>query len=185
MAQTEAPGWTGDLLDQGGGPGGAVGPGPYPAPMRRRPARLAQLALVLSCAWMVAGLSRAGAGLSLRTVALGSRSRVTEPLEIVVRTPAEWTALWARHSDPGVPLPPVDFAREMVVAVFLGHRPTSGYQVQITGVDEVGAGPDLEVTYRTLEPAAGSVRRPVITMPFHIVALPRSALPVRFRPSPP
>lgn len=180
MALTEAPGWTGDLLDQGCRPRGVPGPRSCATP-----AQLARVALALSCAWILAGASRAaGAGIPLRTVAAGSRSGLTEALQIVVRTPAEWTALWTRHSAPGVPLPPVDFAQEMIVAVFLGRRPTSGYQVQITGVHEVGAGPDLEVTYRELDASAGTVRRPVITMPFHIVALPRSAMPVRFRQLP-
>jgi hypothetical protein len=128
-------------------------------------------------------MSRAVAGLTLRTVASGARSRVTEPLETVARTPADWLALWARHSAPGVPPPPVDFDREMVLAVFLGRRPTSGFQVVITGADEAGPSRSVEVSYREVEPAPGSVRRPVVTMPFHIVAVPRSALPVRFRRS--
>jgi hypothetical protein len=124
------------------------------------------------------GMSTAKTGVSLRTIAFGSRSRVTAPLEMVSRTAAEWAVPWARHSEAA--LPPVDFAREMVLAVFLGRRPTSGYEVRIAAVDEVGAGPDLEVIYRELDAAAGTVRRPVITMPFHIVALPRLAVPVRF-----
>jgi PrcB C-terminal len=181
MALTEALEWTGDRLpNHGRGPAGAVGPGPYRAPCGFV-SRVARVALVLSCAGMVGGVARAETGLPLRTIALGSRSRVLEPLEIVARAPAEWAALWARHSEPGVPLPPVDFAREMVVAVFLGRRSTSDYQVRITSADEVGTGPDLEVTYREFDAAAGTVRRPVITMPFHIVALPRSAMSVRFR----
>jgi hypothetical protein len=120
----------------------------------------------------------------LTTVAQGSRSGVTEALEVVVRAPAEWASLWARHAGPGVPSPPIDFAREMVVAVFLGRRPASGFRVQITDVHETGAGRDLEVIYQELDAAAGAMRRPVVTTPFHIVSLPRSEMPVRFRQSP-
>lgn len=180
MALTDAPEWKGDRFTNQA----AVQAEPWVRDHTVRPcgfsSRAARAALVLSCAWMVGGAATAESGLALRTVVLGSRSRVVDLLEIVVRTPPEWAALWARHAEPGVPLPSVDFTREMVVAVFLGRRPTSNREIQITSVDEIGAGPDLEVTYREFDTAAGTVRRPVITTPFHIIALPRSPMSVRF-----
>ena len=41
------------------------------------------------------------------------------------RGPSGWGALWQQHA-PERPLPAVDFAKEMVVGVFLGSRPTAG-----------------------------------------------------------
>lgn len=182
MALTEARQRTGEsLADRCRGPGGVVRPEPEAARPGSRPVRWARCALAVSCALAAVGMSGAGADLSLTTLAQGSRSRVTETMEVVVRAPAEWATLWTRHAGPGVAAPPVDFARDMVVAVFLGRRPTSGVGVQITAVHETGAGRDLEVTYQEFDAAAGTMRRPVITTPFHIVSLPRSEMAVRFR----
>jgi hypothetical protein len=116
------------------------------------------------------------------TVDHGVRSGVREPLQALVRTPEEWRALWTRHAGRPAPPPPVDFASEMVVAIFLGTRPTSGHAVEITQVRSTGHG--IEVTYRERTPPPGTLLRPVLTIPFHIIRMPRSDEPVSVRPTP-
>src|SRR5262245_55799000 len=125
------------------------------------------------CAVLSAGASVAApagdTSLPFVTVERGVRSGVREPLPAGARTPDEWSALWARHA--GRPAsPPVDFDTEMVVAVFLGTRPTSGYAVEITQVRASGQG--IDVTYRERTPPPGSLLRPVLTIPFHIIRIP-------------
>ena len=63
---------------------------------------------------------------AVRTVVKGQMSETDAPRQATVRSAAEWSALWKTH-DPSGQLPAVDFSREMVVAVFLGSRPTAGY----------------------------------------------------------
>ena len=69
--------------------------------------------------------------------------------------------------------PAVDFSKEFVVAVFLGSRPTAGFSVEIVGTRDDGAG--LVVQYRETRPPAGAIVAQVLTMPYHIVAVPKRA----------
>ena len=69
----------------------------------------------------------------------GSNSGVRERKFLVIKTEAEWKTLWQTHAQPQAPakeLPRVDFDKEMVVAVFLGEKPTGGYRVEITAIEE-------------------------------------------------
>ena len=61
----------------------------------------------------------------LRTIDKGTESNVDDAKTVVVRDAAAWKKLWQGHA-PDRALPAVDFSREMVVAVFMGSRPTSG-----------------------------------------------------------
>jgi hypothetical protein len=97
--------------------------------------------------------------------------------QLVARTAAEWQSLWQRHA-PGRPAPSVDFTRNMIVAVFLGSRPTGGYQVEITGVRSDGKGVLVEWVER--RPAPGQMAAQVLTSPAHIVTVARQDGEVRF-----
>ena len=126
--------------------------------------------------WTALAHSLGGGPVSFVTVARGSVSRVKQPLETVARTREEWAGLWARHVGPSAAPPPVDFSAEMVVAVFAGERPTTGYGLEVTQVLSTDRG--LQVMYRERTLPAGALVRPVVTAPFHIVRLPRFQGPV-------
>ena len=113
----------------------------------------------------------------LRVLDRGDQSNVDDTRQVVARTAPEWTTLWRQHS-PDRPPPTVDFAREMVVGVFLGSRPSAGFAVDIVSArDEHGA---LIVRYRETTPPPGAIAAQVITSAYCIVALPRSDGDVRF-----
>ena len=114
----------------------------------------------------------------VRTVGKGATSAIEAPGQKVVRSDAEWSALWKVHGGAGQP-PAVDFGREMVVAVFLGTRPTSGYSVEI--VRAVGNAAVLIVDYVETSPARGTVSAQVLTAPYHLAAIPKHDGEVRFR----
>jgi hypothetical protein len=97
--------------------------------------------------------------------------------QVVARTQGEWQALWQRHA-PGRQAPAVDFNKSMVIGVFLGSRPTGGYQVQITGVRVEGD--TLVVQWSEQQPGRDQVAAQVMTSPSHIVTVPRHAGEVRF-----
>src|SRR5262245_13182995 len=65
----------------------------------------------------------------------GSTSGIASPREVVVRSEREWVSLWKQHASAGRPLPPVNFAKEQVVGIFAGQRPTAGYRVEIVKVE--------------------------------------------------
>lgn len=115
--------------------------------------------------------------LEFTTVARGDHSQIEEPRHVVVRTPAEWSALWKEHAGGGKP-PAVDLTRSIVIGVFAGSRQTAGYTVEITRIEKQNTG--LVVTYREQVPAAGAMVAQVLTSPFHIVRTPSHGGPVRF-----
>ena len=64
------------------------------------------------------------------TVQRGDLSGIEERREAVIRTPAEWAALWKQHN-PGQKPPAIDLTRSMVAGAFLGSRPSGGYTVEV------------------------------------------------------
>lgn len=114
--------------------------------------------------------------------AFSTYSGITEDSNFVVRDSAAWRQLWQRINKPFIPspaLPPVDFAREMVVVAALGARPSAGYDVTIASVDRASEG--IEVSVRTRAPAAGCPVEAVVTQPVDLARVPFTAGPVRFR----
>jgi hypothetical protein len=108
------------------------------------------------------------------TLAKGLASGVDQPAQIVVRSQNDWAALWSRHmgTQAAPPPPPsVDFSRDMVVALFLGERPTGGYAIEVTRIERTGAG--LAIRYRTTRPDPAGMQTQALTQPFHLIKLPR------------
>jgi PrcB C-terminal len=111
----------------------------------------------------------------------GFNGGLEAPAEKVIRTQQEWTTLWHQtHANqvPAPAAPKVDFTTEMVVAVFMGQRPTGGYAVTI---EDVAAGKkEVRVTVREQSPPPDAITAQVITEPYHMVVVKKSALPVKF-----
>jgi uncharacterized membrane protein len=114
----------------------------------------------------------------ITTIATGGGSGIVKPGRTIVRNPVEWQALWAAHAGPAAPAPDVDFARDMVVAVFAGERPSPGYEIAIGDVRHEGAA--LVVAVNQHAPRRGTVAAQVMVSPFHIARLPRHEGEVRF-----
>jgi len=121
--------------------------------------------------------------LSFQTIDKGSQSGVREPLQTVVRGPAEWKTLWQKHASIKLnphPAPAVDFSKDIVAGVFLGEKLTGGFDVEIVRIDQTG--PALVIEYREKSPLPGSIVTQALTQPFHIVKVLRaSSLTASFR----
>lgn len=113
----------------------------------------------------------------ITTVAKGEMSGVEIMRQVTVRTPAEWQTLWKEHAR-DEKMPVVDFTSKMVVGMFLGSKPSAGYEVEILNVRPEGA--DLIVEYTQKQPGRGTMAAQILTEPFHLVAVARHAGPVRF-----
>ena len=116
------------------------------------------------------GKSSTEKALAFQTVAKGFRSGIRAPLQTVVRTESEWHALWQKHtslqSNPPA-LPPIDFKSEIVVAIFLGEKPTGGSAVEITGAERSDGA--LTVTYDEKSSRPGGMTIQAFTQPFDII----------------
>lgn len=110
-------------------------------------------------------------------VAKGDSSGQQLAKQVTVRTAAEWKALWKDHA-PTEKMPTVDFAKDMVVGIFLGTKPSAGHEVEIVGVRPEGK--DLVVEYVQKQPAPGTMAAQILTEPFHLVAVPKHGGTVRF-----
>ena len=86
--------------------------------------------------------------------------------------------MWKEHAPPSAPLPRVDFAKHMVVGVFLGSRPTGGYSAEIVSVEATGG--EIVVTYRETQPARDAMLTQALTSPVHLVSIPKQQGAVRF-----
>ena len=109
---------------------------------------------------------------SFRSVGKGYRSGVRAPLQVVARSQNDWTALWRQHVSDDLssrPPPAIDFEKEVVVALFLGEKPTGGYDVQISRAEQTNDG--LIIYYREKDPSPGGMVIQALTQPFHIVRI--------------
>jgi hypothetical protein len=120
---------------------------------------------------------------SFHTVLKGYRSGVRDSLEAIARNQPEWSALWKRHAsiEPNLAPPPaIDFSKEIVVAVFLGEKPTGGHDVEIVGAERSDG--TLLISFVEKSPRPGGVVTQAFTQPFHIVRVAaQSAARVNFR----
>ena len=106
----------------------------------------------------------------VRSLDKGAISQIDSARQAVARSESEWSTLWSQHAGQRA-RPDVDFSKEMVVAIFLGTRPTAGFSVEIVGAREEGA--MLIVSYRETRPQPGIVTAQVLTSPYHLVAVPK------------
>jgi len=104
----------------------------------------------------------------------------------VIRNREEFIDFWKRlhgRVPPGgfvIPLPEIDFSKEMIVVAAMGQRPSSGYSILIDGACEVDG--QIEVFVSSVEEVScGMGVFPSMTAPADAVRLPRSELPVVFR----
>ena len=112
------------------------------------------------------------ATIPMRAIDKGVMSNMDDARQASAGSLQEWSQLWTQHAGERT-RPSVDFSKEVVVAVFLGTRPTSAFGVEIVRVRQEG--PALVVTYRETRPAPDGVAAQVLTSPYHIVAVPRGS----------
>jgi hypothetical protein len=102
---------------------------------------------------------------------------------LLIRSPKEWKELWARHASgfiPPPPLPPVDFDKEMVLAVSSGEKATGGYGIEIAKIEALQPKRVLLITLVDSKPPADAITTQALTQPYHIVKLKRVDLEPTF-----
>jgi uncharacterized membrane protein len=116
--------------------------------------------------------------IGLETIARGNGSRIVQARQTLARNANEWRALWAAHAGTDSPEPTVDFDTRTVAAVFAGERPTTGFDISVTGSRR--AGETLVLTIEEHHPEEGAILGQMMTSPFHIVSVPRHDGQIRF-----
>lgn len=113
----------------------------------------------------------------LTIIAQGPLSEIMTARQVVVRDQQSWQTLWREHGVTKLP-PTVDFNDAMIVGIFLGSHPSSGYRVEVKRAYEEGG--RLTVEYVVHKPEPGAVTAPIITAPYILVQVPGYAGPVQF-----
>ncbi|MFA5859120.1 MAG: protease complex subunit PrcB family protein [Elusimicrobiota bacterium] len=99
-------------------------------------------------------------------------SGVKEQKSGIINDYKDWDVLWKTHvSGTSLPaaVPNIDFKTSTVVAVFMGEKPTSGYGIRISSIEESDKKIYLELE-QTL-PEAGAAVKPGAIQPYHIVVI--------------
>jgi hypothetical protein len=116
----------------------------------------------------------------LRSLDKGLQAGIDSPRQVTVRSRDELTKLWKENGQP-TKMPAVDFAKEMVVGVFMGSRSTAGFATEVVGYRlATRGGNDVVIEYRETIPGPGTIAAQVIVAPFHLVAIPKQTGTVTF-----
>ena len=111
-------------------------------------------------------------GISFKIIISGEQRRYEGgPALVVIRQAAEWGPFWKEAMGDDSPAPQVDFENEMVIACFSGVKPTNGYYIKITKIEEFDKN-----LYINAE-MGGWGMADVLTYPYQIVRLKKSDLP--------
>jgi len=116
-----------------------------------------------------------------QTIAFGEESGVKSWQTLVLTEQEQWEELWKEHvsyTRHPPPMPQVDFAKEMVIAIFGGIQ-AEGSLLRITKVEKWRD--RLVVHYTVDEPSCSKCSLPTgMVQPFHIIKLERTDLPIVF-----
>jgi hypothetical protein len=121
----------------------------------------------------------APSGVTMDKLAAGERSGIATARTVVVRDEAAWHTL-RNEAAIRTPMPNIDFTQRMIVGIFLGTRPTSGFSVQV--VEVVSEQEVLIVKYSESRPSPRAMVMQVLTAPFALVSVPAHAGSVQFEP---
>ncbi|HEV7922991.1 MAG TPA: protease complex subunit PrcB family protein [Thermoanaerobaculia bacterium] len=127
--------------------------------------RLSALLLLFACASSAATVNHR----SLQSGGMAA-SQAAERRAVVAADAKTYRALWKQLIDPsGDPLD-IDFAKESVVFLLAGQRPTGGYHVAVSSVAPEGAD-GVVVKAAVNPPPADSMNIQVITYPYEVIAI--------------
>lgn len=132
--------------------------------------------LAACAAGVPSGSGRAPAEVSFEAILDEVTSGLHERRREVVRDEAAWVRLWAEIHEGVTPrpaLPPVDFSRDMLIAVATGTRSSGGFDIKIRSVAR--RGDMLEVVVLETCPAPGDRVSMGLAQPIEVVRLERLA----------
>jgi hypothetical protein len=99
----------------------------------------------------------------------GMHSGFHEKVRHIFNNTDMWSAFWQMHN-PVAPVPEVDFTNHTIVAVVIGDRPTTGYDVHIDWICKPPTGGEgWDIQYTIEIPGKNCPVNQIITQPFDFV----------------
>ncbi len=105
-------------------------------------------------------------------LAQGARSTVSVRANYLITSEAQLVKLW-KMIDARGQAPVVDFTKNDVIAVFAGKKPTAGYAVAVSKVEDTNT---REVTVALTSPGGNCVLAQSITEPYQVIELQKTTL---------
>ncbi|MDP3057127.1 MAG: protease complex subunit PrcB family protein [bacterium] len=111
-----------------------------------------------------------GNELKFKTIIKGLNGNPTGQGNYVIKSKSEWMPILQKTN---AELPaPIDFDKDMIIAVFQGGKSTGGYGTEINMIAEKGN--TIEVSVLENSPGRGCAVTQALTSPFHIVKVQKS-----------
>ena len=140
--------------------------------MQRKRLFVISVSIVAVVAFLVLhtfGVTGTGTRIQFQTISKGIFSGLADQGYHVIRDRDEWAHVWGKHQQimyPQDPLPEVNFSETTVIAVSMGMRRTTGYEIEIKEIIDTG----LSVVVKVEETFPnGRAVGMAITHPFHVV----------------
>lgn len=122
----------------------------------------------------VADMQISAIPVSFTSLVHGTRSEVTRRVNYFITSSVDLKQVWKMVDAVGTP-PKVDFKKNSVIAVFAGPQPTAGYAIKVSKVIDS----NTRLVSITIEkPDGGCKPKAVATMPYELVAVPATTLPL-------
>ena len=121
-----------------------------------------------------------GEPIAFTTISKGEQSAVTESESVVISDVGTWEDTWdtlKAHLVNPPAAPDVDFDQYVLLAHFMGQKPSSGYDVEFT---EVLEGDKISAIAKEISPGSGCIVLHVITAPYHVIQIPKTDKEVQF-----
>ena len=122
--------------------------------------------------------------LEFHTIEKGFFSGITEKKNSIIRRQDQWAELWNKHTSTRTPhpqAPVIDFTENIILAVFMGQKPSGGFAVEITRVEKCEN--ELVVFFSEVEAPPNAEVTAVLTQPYHIIKIEKIGLKTRFKKS--
>ena len=127
------------------------------------------------------GYTGIGIRMNFQTVSKAFHSRIVTAEYRVIQDNTEWANLWNLsqqiYPTPD-PLPQVNFSEKMIIAVSMGIRPSSGYEIEVKEI--IDSGLTVVVKVQNTYPAEGYGVLDIMTSPYHIVEIEKISRPIIF-----
>lgn len=107
-------------------------------------------------------------------IARGDISTIEERVNYFITSETQLNELWKMVDATSTP-PKIDFEKEAVIAVFAGQKPTTGYEIRVSKVE------DSEIRNVSLtleEPDSRCIESQIIIAPYEIVTVSATSLPL-------
>jgi len=115
--------------------------------------------------------------LEFASLSRGIEGTLKDKARYVLKDEEEFKKIWQNIS-PVRGLPEIDFDNNMVIAVFMGEKPTGGYEIEIKTVYEYED--RIAVNIVETEPGEEDIVTQALTYPYHIIILEKSEKDVVF-----